>query len=922
MTNAYRGLWFSLAVLAGCSDDEGAILLDVDNISVSTAEDTPIAGRVPIQANRSVSGRIVTQPAHGTLTTGTDGFFEYMPAANYSGPDLIALEFFAAGKTATGTVTITVTPVDDAPTPVGDSFAAGFATSIDIASSTLLANDTDIDSPTLTVASVLAGSNGTVTMGSSGVTFRPASGFQGVATFTYRVSDGTSTADANVTVSVGTNQAPVAVNDAATTNEDVAVTIPAATLLANDTDADLNTLSISNVSNGTNGTVSIAGTVVTFTPTPNFNGVATFDYVASDGAGGDSGTVTIQVQPIADAPVAAADVATTPEDQVLTIPAATLTANDTDADGGVLQVSAVSNATNGAVALAGGSIAFTPSTNFSGVAGFDYTVSDGTLTAVGHVTITVTPLNDAPIAVTDLVAGSEDVPVILTAATLLANDTDAEGDALTLVAVGNPTNGAVSFVAAGIQFNAPSNYNGPASFEYTISDGIQTSVGTVSLTIAPVNDAPQAITDVTTTNEDTSIVLSPLANDLDVEGDALSVVGVGAPGHGTATVVGNAVTYTPAANYFGPDSFTYTAGDAGGANGSGTISITVVPQPDPPTAVTDVVSVTEDTPTQLAVLANDYDVDGETVSLVSAGSAAHGTTTVVGDRVLYAPATNYVGPDTFTYVISDPGGSLATGTVSITVTPVNDAPVAFADFYDSNDEVTLTVPVASGLLANDVDDSPMTVQLVVDAGYGVLVLNQDGSFTYTPDACAWEDTFTYVATDATLSSAETTVTISINHAPWGETDYYSISQGSILDVPATCVNLSGVLCNDTDVDLDPMTATVATPPANAQAFVLQPDGSFVYAPTAMFVGNDSFTYTVSDGVLTHLVDVDINVFGGCGSQCSLPGISGAAAQANVALADTEAEAPQGPSAGFIGPKCCLYSYKGPPMIDYCFNKNF
>ena len=915
----HRGLWIVLALIAGCDDGEGTIRLDVDNISVSTLEDTPIQGRVPVQANRAVTGRVVTPPSHGTLTTGNDGFFEYTPTANYSGPDTIALEFFAAGKTSTGTVSITVTPVDDLPAPMPDSFAAGFSRSIDIAHATLLANDTDIDSTNLTVSGVLPGSNGTVTLGTSSVTFTPTPAFEGIATFSYRVSDGTSTVEANVTVNVGVNQPPVAVADTSTTNEDAPVTIPVATLLANDTDGDQNTLAVTNVSNATNGSVALANNVVTFTPAPNFTGTATFAYVVSDGATGTTGAVSVQVLPIADPPTGVADAFTTPEDQALSIVAALLAANDTDADGDSLTVTAVSNATNGAVALAGGSVAFTPAANFSGVAGFDYTVSDGTLTAVVHVTVTVTPINDAPNAVTDLASGNEDVPVILDPATLLANDTDAEGDALTFLTVGNPVNGEVTIVATGIQFTAPPNYNGPASFQYTVSDGALSSVGVVSLTILPVNDGPTTVADAATTNEDVAVLVSPLVNDVDLEGDAFAVVGVGTPGHGTATFANNIVTYTPAPNYVGPDSFTYSAGDVGGAIGTGTISITVVPVPDPPTASPDTFTVVEDTATQLDVLANDFDVDGETVSLVLAGVPAHGTTSVVAGQVQYTPEANYFGPDTFTYVIADSGGSQGTGVVTITVTPVNDAPVGVADFYTANDEVTITVTAANGVLANDLDEGALTLTLISSPTYGDLVLAADGSFTYTPDGCVDFDTFTYQAIDTSaLTSSVTTVTIDLNHAPYGRSDFYSTAEATQLIVSADCnSNLPGVLCNDYDVDFDALTATLTTPPAFGQ-ITFQADGSFVYEPNANF-GNayDGFTYTVSDGVLTQLVSVDIYVYSGCGSACAVTALTAAlGAPSMVVERDTEAGPDSLAGEVTIGPKCCLQPTT-PPQIGYC-----
>ena len=207
-------------------------------------------------------------------------------------------------------------------------------------------------------------------------------------------------------VQVGSNNsAPVAAADTASTNEDTPLTIAAATLLANDTDTDGDTLTITAVSNAVNGSVALEGNGnVVFTPNANFNGAATFDYTVSDGnAGTDTATVIVTVNPVNDAPLAVADAASTNANTPLTIAAATLLANDTDTDGDTLTITAVSNAVNGSVALDGnGNVVFTPDANFTGAATFDYTVSDGNAgTDTGIVTVTIgnivmgTPGDDA-----------------------------------------------------------------------------------------------------------------------------------------------------------------------------------------------------------------------------------------------------------------------------------------------------------------------------------------------------------------------------------------------------------------------------------------------------------------------------------------------------------------------------------------------
>ena len=192
----------------------------------------------------------------------------------------------------------------------------------------------------------------------------------------------------------------------------------------------------------------------------------------------------------------------------------------------------------------------------------------------------------------------------------------------------------------------------------------------------PPNNPPIAVDDIATTSQDTPVVVSVLANDTDPDGDPLSVTAVGSPAHGTAAPNPNGtVTYTPASGYTGPDSFSYTAGDGRGGSDTASVSVTVAgppPQNNPPNAVDDTATTSQDTPVVVSVLANDTDPDGDPLSVTAVGSPAHGTAAAnPNGTVTYTPASGYTGPDSFTYTAGDGRGGSDTATVSLTVTVSN-----------------------------------------------------------------------------------------------------------------------------------------------------------------------------------------------------------------------------------------------------------
>ncbi len=259
-----------------------------------------------------------------------------------------------------------------------------------------------------------------------------------------------------------------------------------------------------------------------------------------------------------------------------------------------------------------------------------------------------------------------------------------------------------------------------------------------------------------------------LANDTDPEGGSLEATAVVGPQHGILGLnADGSFTYDSVADYSGPDSFTYTASDGLLDSNVATVSIVVTPVNDAPVAVADSYSVAEDgtlTRTAPGVLANDVDADGDSLEATTVAGPLHGTLDLnVDGSFTYEPAEEYSGPDSFTYKANDGSTYSNTATVTITVTPVNEAPVAADDAKTTAEDTKLTV-AAPGVLANDTDaeGDPLTASLVTGPAHGTLALSANGSYTYTPHA-DWfgVDTFVYRAYDGTAYSNTATVRITV-----------------------------------------------------------------------------------------------------------------------------------------------------------------
>jgi VCBS repeat-containing protein len=724
-----------------------------------------------------LSAVLVSDVSNGSLTLNSDGSFSYTPNANFSGVDTFTYHANDGSLDSNvATVSITVNAVNDP--PVADDLIVTTDEDTAVAIS-LVGSDPDNDPLTFSVVS--GPTDGTLSGVPPNLTYTPDFNHTGLDSFTYKANDGT--VDSNIaTVSItvsAVNDAPVAGDDAYSVNENAVLSVAAPGVLSNDSDPDGDGLTAVLVSSVSHGTLTLnSDGSLDYTPEANFSGTDTFTYSAYDGTASSTiATVMITVNPVNDAPVAVDDTYTTSEDTLLSVAAPGVLSNDSDSDGDTLTAVLVSDVSHGMLSLsADGSLDYTPEANFNGTDTFTYHANDGSLDSnVATVTITVNPVNDAPVAVDDAYTTDEDVTLSVLALTgVLSNDSDPDGDGLTAVLVSSVSNGTLTLNADGsFDYTPNANFNGTDTFTYHANDGLlDSNVATVSITASAVNDAPVAVDDAYTTDEDVTLSINApgvLSNDSDLDGDTLTAVLVSGVSHGTLTLNSDgSLDYTPEANFNGTDTFTYHASDGSLDSNAATVSITVSAVNDAPVANDDSYTTDEDTSLNVTlpgVLGDDSDPDGDTLTAVLVSGVSHGTLTLNGDGSFdYTPETNFSGTDTFTYHASDGSLDSNVATVSITVSAVNDAPVANDDSYTTDEDTNLTV-TAPGVLSNDSDPDGdgLTAVLVSSVSNGTLTLNADGSFDYTPNAnFSGVDTFTYRANDGSLDSNVATVSITVN----------------------------------------------------------------------------------------------------------------------------------------------------------------
>jgi hypothetical protein len=758
---------------------------------------------------------IVRPPAHGTLS-GTPPTVNYTPKADFFGSD--SFEFSvkdAAGISALAVVTVSVAPVNDAPLASGQSL-----TLAEDSSRLIRLNGTDPDGDTLAYTIVRPPAQGTLSGTPPNVTYTPKADFSGTDSFEFSVRDALATSAPAVVSIVVTpvNNAPLASEQSLTLAEDSSRLIR-----LNGTDPDGDTLAYTIVRPPAQGTLSGTPPNVTYAPKADFSGTDSFEFSVRDAlATSAPAVVSIVVTPVNDAPLASAQSLTLAEDSSRLI-----RLNGTDADGDTLAYTIVRPPAQGTLSGTPPNVTYAPKADFSGTDSFEFSVRDALATSTpAAVSIVVTPVNDAPLASGQSLTLAED-----SSGLIRLNGTDPDGDTLAYTIVRPPAQGTLSGTPPNVTYAPKADFSGTDSFEFSVRDALATSApAVVSIVVTRVNNAPLASAQSLTLAEDSSRLIR--LNGTDPDGDTLAYTIVRPPAQGTLSGTPPNVTYAPKADFSGTDSFEFSVRDALATSAPAVVSIVVTPVNDAPLASAQSLTLAEDSSRLIRL--NGTDADGDTLAYTIVRPPAQGTLSGTPPNVTYTPKANFFGADSFEFSVRDALGTSAPAGVTISLTPVNDAPTA------SSQSLTLSQgsPLVIRLTGQDVDGDTLAYSIARSPLNGTIA-GTPPNVTYTPNAgFAGEDSFEFLVRDRTLTSVPGRVAltvIAVNRAPVATAGDVSGLEDSSIPITLT----------GSDADGDALTYAVVGAPQQGAISGVAPN--LVYRPETNFFGTDTIQFTVSDG---------------------------------------------------------------------------
>lgn len=746
-------------------------------------------------------------------------------AGTFDANESVAFNFYKANNLSLG---------DIIPVAEDDSFTTDEDTEL-----TADVSDNGGVDPSFSYTVLVNVSNGILTLNTDGTfTYTPNENFFGTDVFTYTVCNSLNQCDeAIVTIVVNeANDNPSAGDDLFEADFNGSLT---ASVADNDFDADGDVLTYSLDEGPQNGDLIFnADGSFTYTPDIDFEGQDSFTYTVCDSENGCAeAMVSLIIINAEEMPVAVDDDYTINEDTELT---GNVGDNDSDPEGEELTFSVVVDATVGTFSVeADGTFTYVPMANYSGQDTVIYSVCDPTDHCVlGMVVITILPMNDAPTAFDDEVIGEQNDVLSYNVS---ANDFDVDGDVLTYSLVSDVANGSLTFNADGFFTYTPNtDFFGNDTFEYEVCDANLCDTAVVNIIIDQSFSNPIAVDDTYSTNEGSSVSGNVSENDVLIDVGTITYTVSDDVNNGTLVLnEDGSFSYNPDSGFFGTDVFIYSVCNENEHCDEAIVTILVNELHTQPVAVNDTLTVTEDGFLLGSVAVNDSDEDGDDLIFTLEIDAAFGTLVLNADGTFtYTPNPNFFGTDTFVYTVCDDDGNCDMATVIIIVTPVNDTPGAVDDSYTTFENQSVSGDVG----ANDVDIDGVNLVFTVsdNPDNGTVVMNPDGSFTYTPNPdFSGTDSFTYTVCDADGLCDAATVTIDVlpveEPQPVAVLDQYTTNEDEAVsgDVSTNDINLDGYIYS------------VLSEPSNGTV-IMNEDGTFTYTPNMDYNGFDEFVYQACD----------------------------------------------------------------------------
>jgi streptogramin lyase len=682
----------------------------------------------------------------------------------------------------------------------------------------------DPDGDSITFKIVNQPTYGSLTGSPPDLTYSPNLNFFGSDSFAFAVWDGrVESKSATVQIFVASvNDPPTADSKTLETDEDIPLDITLA-----GSDPDNNPLTFKITDPPKNGVLTGTAPKLTYTPYAEFSGTDSFTYVVNDGfVDSTPAIINLTIKMVNDPPVANPDSAKVDEDSPVQF---TLTGSDPEGD--PLTFSVVTQTSNGTLSGIPPNLTYTPNPDFFGSDGFTFTVNDGYSTCQSATfSITVNPVNDKPVAESMSISTTEDKSV-----SFILKATDKEKDVLTYKITKFPLYGKAQFLTPPQMIYVPNkDYYGTDSFTFAAMDASDESESaTVTITVEPVNDQPIANTRTINTQEDTPVKIILTGNDID--NTELTYKRTSDPTHGTLDGTAPELNYTPNPNFFGEDSFKFTISDGSLESSFATIKIIIDPVNDPPTADFKSATTNEGGVVDIVLTGSDIESDPLTFKVVT--EPAYGFLSGNPPNLKYKPNEGFSGTDSFTFAANDGKADSQPEIVSIKVNKINHSPYVALVSVTTDEDTPIKIPFTG----TDPDNDPLTFKIASQPLNGTLdEIAPD--FIYTPKLnFSGNDSFTFIANDGEFNSNIGTVSIivkPVNDAPIPNPQSVETDEDTPAKITLTATDPEG------DV---PITFKIVENPLNGTLSGTPP--KVTYTPNANFNGEDSFTFTASDGKL-------------------------------------------------------------------------